>query len=95
MGSAGVGTISLAQDAGAVGQSGELLIKPLYVGVGNEILRLTGENGELGTKNVLSGIGLSILGSSVTGKEAKIASGTTIPATVLFEKTIVLNLDVP
>lgn len=49
---------------------------------------LIGEYGELGTKNDLSAIGLSILGSSVTGKKAKIASGTTIRATVLFEKTI-------
>ena len=68
IGSAGVGTISLAQDAGAFGQWGELLIKPLYVKVGNEILRLTGEYGQLGTKNVLSGIGLFILGSRVAGK---------------------------
>jgi len=58
----------LAQNAGAFGQSGELLIKPLYVKVGNEILCLTGEYGELGTKNVLRATGLSILGSIVTGK---------------------------
>ncbi len=93
-GSAGVGTISVAQDAGAFGQSGELLIKPLYVKVGNEILRLTGEYGERGKKNALSAIGLSILGLSVTGKSAKIASGTTIRATIQFEKTFLPNPDV-
>ena len=94
-GSAAVGTISLAENAGAFGQSGELVITPLYVTVGNEILRLTGEYGARGTKNVLSAVGLSVLGVSVKGRTAKIASGTTIRATIMFEKTIELKPDTP
>lgn len=94
-GSAGVGTIAMAQDTGAFGQSGKLAVEPLYVKIGNEILRLKGDYAEKGTITAPGAVGMAILTPGITGRSAKIASGTTIPATVLFEKTITLPLVAP
>jgi hypothetical protein len=94
-GSEDVGTISMAQDTGFFGQSGKLLIEPLYVKVGNEVLRLTGNYAKQGTITAPGAVGLVILSPGITGRSARIPSGATIPATVLFEKTIMLTPSMP
>jgi hypothetical protein len=87
-GAAAKGRISMAQDTGAFGQSGKLQIEPLYVQIGNEIVRLKGSLDKKGTITGGGAVGLALITPGITGRSAKMPTGTVVPATVLFEKAI-------
>ena len=81
-GTAVVGEISDARVKAMFGQSGKLSVRPLYLRVGGQIVRLSGETG---TKAKTSGgaiVGLAIVSPLFTGRSAIIAAGTEIPASI-------------
>ena len=89
-GTAVIGEIADARVKSMLGQSGKLSVRPLFLRVGAQIVRLSGESG---TKAKTSGgaiVGLAIVSPLFTGRSATIPAGTEIPASIERDVTIKL-----
>jgi hypothetical protein len=89
-GTAVIGEISDARVKAMLGQSGKLAVRPLYLRIGTQTVRLSGENG---TKAKTSGgavVGLALVSPLFTGRSAVIPAGTEIPASIERDVTITL-----
>ena len=89
-GTAVIGEIADARVKSMLGQSGKLSVRPLFLRVGAQIVRLSGESG---TKAKTSGgaiVGLAIVSPLFTGRSAIIPAGTEIPASIERDVTIKL-----
>jgi hypothetical protein len=89
-GTAVIGEISDARVKAMFGQSGKLSVRPLYLRVGTQIVRLSGESG---TKAKTSGgaiVGLAVVSPLFTGRSAIIPAGTEVPASI--ERDVTINL---
>jgi hypothetical protein len=87
-GTAVIGEISDARVKAMFGQSGKLSVRPLYLRIGTQIVRLSGESG---TKAKTSGgaiVGLAVVSPLFTGRSAIIPAGTEVPASIEHDVTI-------
>jgi hypothetical protein len=85
-----VGQISDARAKGALGMSGRLSVRPLYVRVGTTTIRLAGRTGERATIAPEAVVGMVLLTPALSGRSATIAEGTAVPAMV--EKQVIVDL---
>ena len=84
-GTAVVGEISDARAKAMLGQSGRLSVRPLYLRVGAQIVRLTGETGIKAKTEGGAIVGLALVSPLFTGKNAIIPAGTQIPAAIAHD----------
>lgn len=92
-GTAATGQVIDARAKGGLGVSGRLVVRPLYLQVGDRTIRLSG--GAQDSANVSAGqvAGMALLSPVFSGRSANIPAGTPMPAMV--EKTIVLAVPDP
>jgi hypothetical protein len=84
------GQVVDARAKGAMGMSGKLLIRPLYLHVGNTVVRLAGQAADSASVSAGAVIGTVALGmAAFTGRSANIPAGT--PLSAVVEKTVTLN----
>lgn len=82
-GTPAMGEVAAMQAKGAFGQSGKLVIQPLYLTLGDRTIRLEGGGGAHGTITTGSVIGLIALTPGFTGRSATVPAGAAIPAVIL------------
>ncbi len=86
-GTEAIGQVVDARAKGAMGMNGRLVLRPLYVKVGERIVRLAGLEQDKGSIEPGAVIGMVALGSAAfTGRSAEIPAGTSIRAMV--ERTV-------
>lgn len=73
-----VGQISAARAKGAMGMSGQLAIRPLYIRIGDSFVRLGGAASEKGTITAGAVVGIAVLTPGFTGRSATIPAGTAL-----------------
>lgn len=81
-GAEAVGQISDAQAKGAMGMSGRLAIRPLYIRIGDRTVRLGGATSEKGSVTAGAVVGMVVLTLGITGRSASIPQGTKLSAYV-------------
>lgn len=82
-GTPAMGEVATMQAKGAFGQSGKLVVRPLYLTLGDRTIRLEGGGGAHGTITAGSVIGLVALSAGFTGRSATVPAGSPIPAVIL------------
>jgi len=87
-GAAAVGQIIDARAKGAMGMSGRLVLRPLYLRVGERVIRLSGQSVDKASVTAGAVLGSVAIGPVFTGRSASIPSGTRLSAVV--EKTVQL-----
>ena len=87
------GQIAEARAKGGLGVSGRLFVRPLYVAVAGQFVRLKGQTSGKGSLSAGGVMGLVILTPAFSGRSAVIPAGTEIMAEV--EKTATLSLPAP
>lgn len=87
-GSAATGQIADARAKGALGMSGKLLIRPLYVRIGDDTVRLTGAINGKGSVTAGAVAGMVLLTPAFTGRSAAIPAGTRM--TAIVERSILM-----
>jgi hypothetical protein len=88
-GTAAVGQISDARTKGAMGMSGRLVIRPLYLQVHGRTVRLTGSERAKGSVEPGAVVGMAVVGPAFTGRSAVIPAGS--PVLAMTEKTTDLD----
>lgn len=83
-----VGQVADARAKGAMGMSGRLVIRPLYLQIKDSVVRLGGEELEKGSVTAGAVIGMIGLTPGFTGRSANIPAGTSIIATVAKSVTL-------
>lgn len=81
-GTAAKGQIADARAKGGLGMSGRLLVRPLYLEAGGQIIRLRGRTTEKGSISAGGVVGLVILTPAFSGRSAVIPAGTEVPGEV-------------
>lgn len=81
-GSSATGQVADARAKGALGMSGKLLIRPLYVRIGDNTVRLTGAIDDKGSVTAGAITGMVLLTPGFTGRSAAVPAGTKIVAVV-------------
>ena len=81
-GTPAVGQVSAARAKGAMGMSGQLAIRPLYIRMGDSFVRLGGATGGKGSVTAGAVIGIAVLTPGFTGRSAMIPAGTALEAFV-------------
>ena len=81
-GTPATGQVSDARAKGALGMSGKLLVQPLYLTIGNTIVRLEGRTANKGTVSAGAVIGMAVLTPGFTGRSATIPAGARLAAFV-------------
>jgi hypothetical protein len=89
-GTAVIGEISDARVKAMLGQSGKLAVRPLYLRIGSQTVRLSGENGIKAKTAGGAVVGLALVSPLFTGRSAVIPAGTEIPASIERDVTISL-----
>lgn len=84
-GTQATGQVEESRDTGGMGMNGKLTVRPLYLRLGDRIVRLTGAVANTGKTKADTVIGMVLLTPLLSGRSAVIPAGTTIGATV--EKT--------
>jgi len=88
-GTEAIGQIADAQAKGALGMSGRLVIRPLYLRLGSTVVRLSGAMTGKGSVATGAVVGLVMLNPGFTGRSATVPAGTKVGAIV--EKSVTLN----
>lgn len=81
-GTAVIGEISDARVKSVLGQSGKLSVRPLYLRLGSQTVRLSGETGVKAKTAGGAIVGLALVSAMFTGRSAVIPAGTEIPASI-------------
>jgi hypothetical protein len=81
-GASATGQIVDARAKGALGMSGKLSIRPLFIRQGDVTIRLGGQAREKGTTDPGAIIGMAVLSAGFTGRSAVIPAGTRFAAIV-------------
>jgi hypothetical protein len=76
------GQIADARAKGAMGMNGKLAIRPLYIRVGDDFVRLGGASSQKGSVTAGAVIGLAVLSPGFTGRSAVIPEGTALEASI-------------
>jgi len=84
-----VGQIADARAKGAMGMSGKLTLRPLYLEIGGRVVRLTGAAAEKGEVDPGAVVGMVLLTPGFTGRSAVIPAGT--PVAAIVEKAVVVE----
>ncbi len=84
-GTKAVSKIADVMAKGAFGQSGRLLIEPLYIRIGDNTVRLTGGIEKKGSISAGAAVGLTVMSAAFTGRSATIPAGSELSAQVLNE----------
>lgn len=92
-GSPATGQIVEARAKGALGMSGRLIVRPLYLRLGTDTVRLSGQAADKGSVTPGAVIGMALLTPGFTGRSAAIPAGTRIMAIV--ERTLGLFVAKP
>lgn len=87
-GTEAVGQVIDARAKGAMGMSGRLVLRPLYVRAGERVVRLSGQSIDKASVTAGAVIASVAVGPVFTGRSASIPSGTRLSAVV--EKTVQL-----
>lgn len=82
------GQISDSAVKGAMGASGMLLVRPIFLRTNGTVVRLSGALPERGTLPTGSVIGLALVSGTFSGRSAVIEPGTPIPTMVEKEVTV-------
>lgn len=89
-GAVATGQIIDAQAKGALGMSGKLILRPLYLQVGARTVRLAGGAADRASVTAGAVVGMVLLTPAFTGRSAVIPAGTPVPAMV--EKTLIVSV---
>lgn len=81
-GTAATGQVSDARMKGAMGMGGRLTLRPLYLRLGNQTVRLTGSTDDSGGVQPGAVIGTALVGPFFTGKSAVIPEGSSLQSYV-------------
>lgn len=84
------GQVALAQATGGLGTSGKLVVRPLYLRIGDRVVRLSGASASSGKTRADLVAGIILLTPILSGRSATIPAGSPIAAVV--EKTVILPL---
>jgi hypothetical protein len=84
-----VGQIADARAKGAMGMSGKLTLRPLYLEIGGRVVRLTGAAVEKGEVDPGAVVGMVLLTPGFTGRSATIPAGT--PVAAMVEKAVAVE----
>lgn len=90
-GTAATGQIVEARSTGALGQSGKLVLAPLFLRIGDTTIRLTGKADGHGTLSAGQVLGLGLVSAAFSGRSALIPGGTAVPAETLRPVTLPCN----
>lgn len=82
-GTPAIGQISDARAKGAMGMSGRLMLRPLYIRLSDTIVRVDGEASDKGSVTAGAVIGLALLSGGFTGRSAELSKGTPLTGHVL------------
>jgi len=88
-GTAATGQVSDARMKGAMGMGGRLTLRPLYLRLGNQTVRLTGSTHDSGGVQPGAVIGTALVAPFFTGKSAVIPEGSSLQSYVA--KTVVVG----
>lgn len=89
-GTPATGQITEMRAKGAMGMSGRLSIRPLYLRVGDATVRLAGAVSKKSSVDAGAVVGMVALGAPMfTGRSAEVAAGTPVDAVV--EKTVLVE----
>lgn len=89
-GTQAIGQVSDSRAKGAMGMSGRLLVRPLYLRVGDTIVRLAGRASDKASVTAGAVLGsVALRAPFFTGRSAAIPAGT--PLTAVVEKTVTLR----
>ncbi len=89
-GTPATGQVADARAKGAMGMSGRLTIRPLFLDLGGRIVRLAGSESEKAPVEGGAVVGMVVLGAAAfTGKSALIPAGT--PILGMVERTVTLD----
>jgi hypothetical protein len=86
-GTEATGQVSDARATGGLGIGGRLSIAPLYLRVGGTVVRLSGVSRKKGTTGADTVAGLALT-PIISGKNARIADGSPVPAQVMKPVTV-------
>jgi hypothetical protein len=81
-GTKAMGKVADAMAKGAFGQSGKLLVEPMYIRLGDNTIRLSGKADAKGTTSAGAYIGMALITPGFTGKSAIIPAGSELNAEV-------------
>lgn len=81
-GAEAVGQVVEARAKGAMGMNGKLALRPLYIRIGDDFVRMGGAVSEKGSVTAGAVIGLAVLSPGFTGRSAVIPEGTALEASV-------------
>lgn len=87
-GTLATGQVIEARAKGALGMSGKLGLRPLFMTLGNQTIRLAGNTSDKGSVSAGAVVGMAVLTPGFTGRSATIPTGTRLTAYV--ERTTVL-----
>lgn len=88
-GTAATGQVSDARMKGTMGMGGRLTLRPLYLRLGNQTVRLTGSTDDSGGVQPGAVIGTALVAPFFTGKSAVIPEGSSLQSYVA--KTVVVG----
>lgn len=84
------GQVEESRGTGGMGTNGRLVIRPLYLRLGDQIVRLTGAMANTGRTKADTVIGMALLTPLISGRSAVMPAGTAVNAIV--EKTVELSI---
>jgi hypothetical protein len=87
-GTEATGQVFDARAAGGLGVSGRLTLAPLYLRVGDTVVRLVGRAAAKGSVPAGTVVGMTLLTPVFSGSSATIPAGTAVPASVYHAVTL-------
>jgi hypothetical protein len=89
-GTPATGQVIDARTKGAMGMSGRLVVRPLYLRVGDTIVRLAGSASNIASVSGGAVVGIAVLSPGFTGRSAVIPAGAMVNSIV--EKTVTFEI---
>ena len=90
-GTAATGQVADVRAKGAMGMSGRLDIRPMYLMLGEQPVRLAGGLASRGKTEGGAIVGMALLTPGFTGRSAIIPAGTAVPATVERSTAVIVR----
>lgn len=87
------GQIAEASGTGGLGAAGRLMLRPLYLQLGETIVRLDGQSRRNGTLPVATAVGMVAVSGLFSGRTAQIPSGSPLESAV--RRTVTLHVRLP
>lgn len=87
-GTSAVGEIADSRETGGLGSNGKLAIAPLYIRVGDIVVRLEGYRDAKGKTKADTVVGLAVVTAVISGRTAVISANTRIDAVTIRPVTV-------